>query len=207
MEQVETDVGRRLVWAAVNHHNTANPHVHIVVRGWIADGDDVRINGRYIAEGMRWRAQEMADARARPAVGAGDGAKAQSKEISRAGFTAIDRMLAGHASADGRLAAERLATAPRPERAACLARLAVLEKMQLARPEPAGAWRLADDWEPTPAAVRDGRRGAGAPGTSHPGSRGRGAWSCSLASASRRSKGWSAGSGCTTSWPERCTRR
>jgi len=60
MEQVQTDVGRRLVWAAVNHHNTDNPHVHIVVRGVDADGDDLRINGRYIAEGMRWRAQELA---------------------------------------------------------------------------------------------------------------------------------------------------
>jgi type IV secretory pathway VirD2 relaxase len=31
MKQVERDTGRPLVWAAVNHHNTDNPHVHIVV--------------------------------------------------------------------------------------------------------------------------------------------------------------------------------
>jgi len=147
MEQVETDVGRRLLWAAVNHHNTDNPHVHIVVRGVDADGDDLRINGRYIAEGMRWRAQELATRELGPRSEL-EMERSQSKEIERAGFTAIDRMLAGHASADGRVSAEQLAKAPRQERAACLGRLAVLEKMHLARPEPAGTWRLAEGWEP-----------------------------------------------------------
>jgi type IV secretory pathway VirD2 relaxase len=32
MSQVEKDLGRDLIWAAVNHHNTDNPHIHIVVR-------------------------------------------------------------------------------------------------------------------------------------------------------------------------------
>jgi len=59
MRQVEKDTGRRLIWAAVNHHDTDNPHVHIVVRGVDRDGDDLRIDGRYLGEGMRWRAQEI----------------------------------------------------------------------------------------------------------------------------------------------------
>ena len=100
MEQVEKDIGRRLIWAAVNHHNTDNPHVHIVVRGVDADGDDLRINGRYIAEGMRWRAQELATRELGPRSEL-EMERSQSKEIERAGFTAIDRMLAGHALADG----------------------------------------------------------------------------------------------------------
>ena len=33
MSQVEKDTERRLIWAAVNHHNTDNSHVHIVIRG------------------------------------------------------------------------------------------------------------------------------------------------------------------------------
>ncbi len=119
----------------------------MVARGVDVDGDDLRINGRYIAEGMRWRAQELATRELGPRSEL-EMERSQSKEIDRAGFTAVDRMLAGHASADGWLPAERLATAPRHERAACLARLGVLERMRLARPEPAGAWWLADDWEP-----------------------------------------------------------
>ena len=96
---------------------------------------------------MRWRAQELATRELGPRSEL-EMERSQSKEIERAGFTASDRMLAGHAAADGRVSAEQLAKAPRQECAACLGRLAVLEKMHLARPEPAGAWRLADDWEP-----------------------------------------------------------
>ena len=39
MTQVEKDLGRRLIWAAVNHHNTDNPHIHIDVRGVDVDGN------------------------------------------------------------------------------------------------------------------------------------------------------------------------
>jgi hypothetical protein len=53
MKQVEQDTGRRLEWAAVNHHNTDNPHVHIVVRGLDRDGDEVRIDGRNAAHADR----------------------------------------------------------------------------------------------------------------------------------------------------------
>ena len=31
--QMETDLGTRLDWIAVDHHNTGHPHTHIVVRG------------------------------------------------------------------------------------------------------------------------------------------------------------------------------
>jgi len=41
MSQVEKDTGRRLIWAAVNHYNTDNPHVHVVIRGLDRDGDEV----------------------------------------------------------------------------------------------------------------------------------------------------------------------
>src|SRR5689334_15354681 len=59
MGQVEKDTGRRLIWAAVNHYNTDNPHAHIVVRGVDRDGDAFRIDRGYLANGMRWRAQEI----------------------------------------------------------------------------------------------------------------------------------------------------
>lgn len=146
MEQMEKDLGRGLVWAAVNHHNTDNAHVHIVIRGVDADGDDLRIEGRYITREMRWRAQEMLTRELGPRSEV-EMDRTQSKEIERDGFTPIDQMLAAHAAADGRVAPERLATAPRQERAACLGRLAVLERMELARPEPAGVWRLANGWD------------------------------------------------------------
>jgi hypothetical protein len=59
MSDVQSDLGRRLVWGAVNHYNTDNPHVHVIVRGIDADGDRVRIDPDYITHGMRWRAQHV----------------------------------------------------------------------------------------------------------------------------------------------------
>src|SRR5450432_1023863 len=47
MQQVEKDTGRSLIWAAVNHHNTDNPHVHIVIRGVDRDGEDVHRRAVY----------------------------------------------------------------------------------------------------------------------------------------------------------------
>jgi hypothetical protein len=75
MGRVEKDLGRGLVWAAVNHHNTDNPHVHVVIRGVDADGDDLRIDGRYIGREMRWRAQEVItrELGPRPELGLGFG--------------------------------------------------------------------------------------------------------------------------------------
>jgi hypothetical protein len=57
--QMEEDLGRRLVWAAVNHHNTEHPHVHLVVRGVDVDGKELRIPPRYIQQDMRARAQHI----------------------------------------------------------------------------------------------------------------------------------------------------
>ena len=37
MAQVDRDLGRRLDWAAVNHHDTDNPHAHIVMRRTFQD--------------------------------------------------------------------------------------------------------------------------------------------------------------------------
>jgi type IV secretory pathway VirD2 relaxase len=44
MRQVEKDLAVRLRWGAVNHYNTDNPHVHIVVRGVDQAGHEVWID-------------------------------------------------------------------------------------------------------------------------------------------------------------------
>jgi type IV secretory pathway VirD2 relaxase len=48
MATVERDVDRKLEWAAVNHHDTGHPHVHIVIRGVDRDGREVRLDRGYI---------------------------------------------------------------------------------------------------------------------------------------------------------------
>jgi hypothetical protein len=49
MDQMEEDLGTRLDWVAIDHHNTGHPHTHIVVRGVTEDGKILNIAGDYIA--------------------------------------------------------------------------------------------------------------------------------------------------------------
>jgi type IV secretory pathway VirD2 relaxase len=99
MAQVEKDVGRRLDWAAVNHHDTDNPHAHIVVRGVDRDGLPVRFDREYIANDMRARAQELATLDLGPRTQL-DLQRARSREVHQDRFTSLDRDM-GRLALDG----------------------------------------------------------------------------------------------------------
>jgi len=43
MKAMEADLGTRLDWIAVDHHNTGHPHTHILVRGVTEDGKILNI--------------------------------------------------------------------------------------------------------------------------------------------------------------------
>ena len=58
MADAERDLGTRLDWVAVDHWNTDNTHVHILVRGRANDGKDLVISRDYISRGFRARAEE-----------------------------------------------------------------------------------------------------------------------------------------------------
>lgn len=58
-KQMETDLGTRLDWLAVDHWNTDNPHVHLLVRGVNDEGADLVISRDYISWGLRSRAEEL----------------------------------------------------------------------------------------------------------------------------------------------------
>jgi hypothetical protein len=146
MRHVEKDTGRRLIWAAVNHYNTDNPHVHIVVRGVDRDGDEFRIDRGYLAQGMRWRAQEILT-RELGRRSEMDVSMGWSTDVGRDAFTEIDQAIAEHSSPGGAVALAKVLAAPEGERLACLDRLQALEEMQLATKESAGVWRLANGWK------------------------------------------------------------
>jgi type IV secretory pathway VirD2 relaxase len=57
--QMERDLGTKLDWVAVDHWNTDNPHVHLLVRGVADDGSDLVISRDYISRGLRSRAEEL----------------------------------------------------------------------------------------------------------------------------------------------------
>jgi type IV secretory pathway VirD2 relaxase len=59
MGQMERDLGTKLDWVGVDHWNTDNPHIHIILRGRTDDSQDLVISRDYIKEGMRARAQDL----------------------------------------------------------------------------------------------------------------------------------------------------
>ena len=67
--QMERDLGTRLDWVAVDHWNTDNPHVHLLVQGVAVDGSDLVISRDYISRGLRSRGEETCFDRARQTRG------------------------------------------------------------------------------------------------------------------------------------------
>jgi type IV secretory pathway VirD2 relaxase len=58
-KQMEQDLSTQLDWVAVDHWNTGNPHIHLLVRGVAKDGSDLVISRDYISRGLRSRAEEL----------------------------------------------------------------------------------------------------------------------------------------------------
>jgi hypothetical protein len=146
MTQVESDLGRRLIWAAVNHHNTDNPHVHIDVRGVDLDGDDVRIDADYIKHHMRWRAQEIVTRELGPRT-ALEYSRTREADIGAERVTVLDRLLSEHVQPDGTVTLRKLLARPGPEGRNCVARLQTLTALELAVELRPGLWRMADGWQ------------------------------------------------------------
>jgi hypothetical protein len=142
MARVEKDLGRRLEWAAVNHHDTGHAHAHVVVRGVDRDGRELRLDRGYISNGLRWRAQELATEELGPRL-ARDLDRTRQREITQERFTSLDRDLERRAE-DGRIEAPALRG---PNRPLLVARLEQLEHFGLAERTNAAAWTLADGWQ------------------------------------------------------------
>jgi type IV secretory pathway VirD2 relaxase len=147
MKQVEADLGRRIVWGAVNHHDTDNPHVHVVVRGVDVKGRPLRFDPAYISKGMRWRAQEIATRELGPRE-VSDLDRQRDSEVQKERLTSLDRDLARVASDTGQIGLVELAAAVKPkEQARLVGRLAVLEELGLAEQTRPGGWRLDEGWQ------------------------------------------------------------
>ena len=157
MKQVEADLGTKLDWVAVNHHNTGHPHVHVIVNGRDDAGGDLVINGDYLANGLRERASELATLELGPVTEIEQSRKL-SAEIDQDRFTRIDRAMVQKAD-EGffDLRPEPAGQRRQFERTLRLRRLAKLEKMGLASEHAPGVWELRKDMEPV---LRDlGARG------------------------------------------------
>ena len=92
MKDVERDLGTRLDWVAVDHWNTDNPHIHVLIRGRADDGQDLVISREYISRGFRDRAAERVTLELGPRSEQEIRA-ALEKEVEAERWTSLDRAL------------------------------------------------------------------------------------------------------------------
>ena len=156
MAQMESDLGTRLDWLAVDHHNTGHPHTHIVIRGKDADGKDLVISPEYIKQGLASRAQDIVTERLGPRRDL-EIAQARQSEVTLERFTGLDRSILAQASGASVRINEGHEPRGRFEEALLRARLRHLEVLGLAEPAGMNAWALKPDWETTLKAL--GQRG------------------------------------------------
>ena len=145
MTRVEQDLGRKVEWAAVNHHDTGHPHAHIVVRGVDCAGQELRFERSYIASGMRWRAQEIATQELGPRHEF-EVRRTHVREVTHERFTSLDKeieRLAGGDRIDVRTPKRRT----RVDSSILLSRLEHLEVMGLAERLSPSAWSLQEGWQ------------------------------------------------------------
>ncbi|MNU29721.1 hypothetical protein D3C71_181980 [compost metagenome] len=101
MTRVCADLGEPdLPWLAVCHHNTDQPHAHVLLSGRRADGRDLVIPRDYIAYGFRARAQELAQERLGD-LSRHDAERRIWRETQADAFTGLDRRLLAARDADG----------------------------------------------------------------------------------------------------------
>ncbi len=145
MAQVEEDLGTRLDWVAVDHHDTGHPHSHIIVRGRDAHGKDLVIARDYLTAGMCARAAELIDLDLGPRSDFEISGRLRA-EVGQERLTGIDRALLRDAGADGTVSAlgrDALDQALR------IGRLRQLERFGLARRLRHGRWQLLSDLDAT----------------------------------------------------------
>ncbi|NCP12709.1 MAG: DUF3363 domain-containing protein [Sphingomonadales bacterium] len=154
MDDMARDLETRLDWVAVDHWNTDNPHIHVLVRGVASDGQDLVIDRAYISEGLRARAEE------RVTIELGlrserDIENALRREVGAERWTSLDRRLQRQRDEHGVVDLRPEQSGGRRDRSLLLGRVQVLERMGLAERSGPASWTLAADIAPTLRALGD----------------------------------------------------
>lgn len=150
MQQAELDLGTSLDWVAVEHWNTDNPHVHLLLRGVDQSGRDLIIARDYISHGLRSRAEELVSLELGPRTEL-QVQQALQRDVAAERWTRLDRELVRQAGRAGFIDLRPAVTGPDdPQlRRLMLGRLRHLEQLGLSNQGLSGEWMLSSDLEPT----------------------------------------------------------
>ncbi|MGE0769977.1 MAG: relaxase/mobilization nuclease domain-containing protein [Hyphomicrobiaceae bacterium] len=149
MRQAENDLGTKLDWVGVDHWNTDNPHVHIILRGRADNGKDLVIARDYISNGMRARAQDLVTQELGPRSDL-DIRRSLESQVEAERWTRLDRQLVRDANRQGIInVAPLVGQQPDEYLPQQVGRLRKLESLGLANQIGPGQWVIADKAEST----------------------------------------------------------
>ncbi|MDE2570143.1 MAG: DUF3363 domain-containing protein [Sphingomonadales bacterium] len=150
MDDMAHDLDTRLDWVAVDHWNTDNPHVHILVRGRAEDGKDIVIDRDYIRSGLRSRAEERVTIELGPRSER-EIARAIARDVDAERWTGLDRSLQRMADDNGGVIDLRPNPSgyTRTDHNHLLGRAAKLERLGLAERVGPACWTLKPGLEKT----------------------------------------------------------
>ncbi|MER9722487.1 MULTISPECIES: DUF3363 domain-containing protein [unclassified Mesorhizobium] len=149
MGQMEKDLGTKLDWAGVDHWNTDNPHLHIILRGRTDDGQDLVISRDYIKEGMRARAADLVTQELGPRTDL-DIHRNLQRQVEAERWTQLDRQLVRDGRDTGVIDLASTANAQPDEYYVLkVGRVRKLETLGLAEQVGPGQWIIDDKAEAT----------------------------------------------------------
>ncbi len=140
---VAQDLGTNLDWIAVDHWNTDNPHIHVLIRGRAEDGQDLVISRDYISRGLRDRAADRVTLELGPRSELEIRA-ALEREVEAERWTSLDRALRVAADEGAGVADLRPSASGEDDelRRLMVGRVARLERLGLAEQIAPGCWTL-----------------------------------------------------------------
>jgi type IV secretory pathway VirD2 relaxase len=148
VSRMESDLGTKLDWVAIDHYDTAQPHTHLLVRGVRDDGKDLVIPRQYMSHGMRERAQEIASLELGPQSELEKRAKL-ARTIDAQHKTDLDKMIDRAREGETLDMRKPVSTRQLWRRQLMARRIKTLQRMGLADYEGRGRWCVKPDFTNT----------------------------------------------------------
>lgn len=146
MARMERDLGMPLQWVAVDHHNTDNPHVHVILRGRTSYGREVFLPRAYVGQGLRHAARDVATEMLGQR-GREDERLALQRDARALGRNRLDRLLEAEIKPGELVFIQAIGCSHEPVvRAALRDRVRQLSLTGLTREQKRGQFVFAHDW-------------------------------------------------------------